>query len=119
MANPAKSIFITCVSPLHPGTEKLLVLGSLSTSFPMKIASLAISAILISILFLNSETCSHTPSVRSFAAAKAEAPKPIIPYKFSVPDLRPCSWPPPLIIDVASMPSAKIKAPTPLGPPIL
>jgi hypothetical protein len=35
MANPAKSICITCVSPFQPGAEKHDVFGSLETSVPM------------------------------------------------------------------------------------
>jgi hypothetical protein len=35
MANPAKSICITCVSPFQPGAEKQDVFGSLVKSFPI------------------------------------------------------------------------------------
>ena len=64
-------------------------------------------------------TSSQRPSARSRAAASAAAPIPAMPTRFSVPERRPISWPPPVIQGLTSSPCRTISAPTPFGPPNL
>ena len=119
MANPARSIAMTCVSPFQPGAMRHRVLGRRVTSFPTEIVLKPKADNAESRIFLTSATSSQTPLARSRIAASSAAPNPAIPIKFSVPARRPISCPPPRICGATSKPRRSTKAPIPFGPPSL
>ena len=68
-----------------------------------------------SLLFLISEL----QILVKFLTSLIASPKPTIPKKFSVPDLKFFSWPPPIISAEILFLELINKAPIPVGPPIL
>jgi len=117
-AIPARSKPITAVSALSPGTVKSDVFGSRATPSENTMAP-GVCRRPVSSRFRR-VSCRTASLSNVLMAAFTAAPKPAIPATFSVPARCPNSWPPPR--SSAGNPctcSPKIKAPTPLGPPIL
>ena len=106
-ATPSRSKFISSVSAFIPRMAKFVVLQSRSTP-SLKIITSSNAA---SSLSLNSKLSS--------IGSSASAAKPAMLIKFSVPARRRNSWPPPCSSGSTTKPSRIIKAPMPVGPPIL
>ena len=93
---PCRSSSRSAAEDSIPSNERLDVFGIRGAPAPFTDAPLTVS----SAAFSNRSRMDwmlHFPSARCFAASSAAFPRPTIDATFSVPPLRPFSWPPPAI----------------------
>src|SRR5438093_8021110 len=93
---PLRSSSRSAADDSIPSNERLDVFGIRGAPAPFTDAPLTVS----STAFSNRSRMDwmlHFPSARYFAASSAAFPRPTIDATFSVPPLRPFSWPPPAI----------------------
>src|SRR5262245_7282682 len=114
-ATPSRSMAITAVSALSPGSAKLEVLGRRATLLPKTMASPGKPASKRS----RSADARAASAFISRSAHSTAVANPTTAAPFSVPGRRPRSCPPPNRVVANGAPGASTSAPAPGGPPSL